>query len=151
MRSSPLRGLTRLLPVFVLAACGAAGCSGDSGTVSGKVVKADGTVVKGGDISFITKDGHAANADIQENGSYRAEKVPLGDVKITVSTKKYKPVTNAITYQPPPGQNAPNQAGDPEEAKRRYVQIPDDYADLDRTPLSYTVKPGDQTYDPPIK
>lgn len=155
MRFSSFGSLSRLLPVLALAAaCGAVGCGGNTGTVSGKVVY-NGTVVKGGVVSFNTQDGHAASADIQEDGTYRAVKVPLGEVKVTVNNKMYKPRTaNVPSYKPPPGQG-PSGGGylnaDPEEAKRRYVPIPDDYAGVDKTPLTYTVTAGSQTYDPPLK
>jgi hypothetical protein len=146
--------MPRLLAVFALAAiCGAVGCSPTMGTVTGKVAKADGTVVKGGTISFFDANGHSVNADIQEDGTFKAENVPLGEVKVTVDNNKYKDAgAGAPSNSAPSGQTSPNQTSmDPTEAKRRYVPISDDYSDPEKTTLNLTVKPGDQTYNPSLK
>jgi hypothetical protein len=132
------------------AACAAAGCGGDSGTVSGKVVY-NGTPVKGGVVSFIDGGWHAVNAEIKPDGSYSASKVPLGDVKVTVATPKTAtPNAGAPSYEVPSSFQNPNAApasGGPNDV----VQVPATYGDPEKTTLKYTVKPGSQTYDPPLK
>ena len=153
MRFSLSRGLNGLLPVFALAAaCGAAGCGGDSGTVSGKVVY-NGTPVKGGVVSFIDGQGHAVNADVQQDGTYSASKVPLGDVKVTVTTPKAAtPNANTPSYEAPSGSGFQNPNAAPASGGAKdIVQIPAEYGDPEKTTLKYTVKPGSQTYDPPLK
>lgn len=152
MQVLPGEGLKTFCPLLVLAALGVAGCGGGSGSVSGKVVF-NGTTLKGGTISFIDSDDHGYNSPISEDGTYKIDKVPAGEVKVMVETKTVLAASKVPTYKPPPGQTPPGftPPPDPEEAKKRYVAIPDKYQDPKTTDLKYTVKPGGQTYDPPLK
>jgi hypothetical protein len=125
------------------------GCGSSSpGTVSGKVYLKD-KPLKGGNVTFLTADKKVSQiAKIGEDGSYTIGSIPAGPVKIAVETKSLKQVASVPRNAPPPGQKAPNSsAADPKELMKRYVPIPDKYADAGESGLEYTVKSGKQDYD----
>jgi hypothetical protein len=68
-----------LLNVFLLV-----GCSGSTGTVTG-VVTVDGNPLTGATVNFIGSDGVMVSAGTDESGRYRAENVPAGEVKVSVT------------------------------------------------------------------
>ncbi|MBI1918211.1 MAG: carboxypeptidase regulatory-like domain-containing protein [Planctomycetes bacterium] len=79
-----------LLPLVVLALVllfGVIGCS-KTGTVTGKVTY-DGKTLTAGTITFTSdkEKGGSASAEINEEGEYKAERVPAGPCTVTVSTK----------------------------------------------------------------
>jgi len=84
----------RLVMLVVLAgALAVAGCGRSSGTVTGTVTY-KGKALKGGSVVFIPPAGGQAatvSAQIGEDGTFTAEKVPVGDVKVTVDTSYLKP------------------------------------------------------------
>jgi hypothetical protein len=151
MQQFPLGGLKRFGSLLVLAALAAVGCGG-SGSVSGKVVY-NGTTVKGGTVMLVDSTGKAYSSPIAQDGTYQIDKVPTGDVKVMVETKSIEAASKIPSYKPPAGQTVPGAPTppDPEEAKRRYVPIPDKYQSVETTDLTYTVKSGSQPYDPPLK
>jgi hypothetical protein len=157
----PSRGLIRwgMLLAFVVS-IGMSGCGPSTATVTGKVYL-DETPLKGGTVVFLPADGKGyGRADIQEDGSYKIEKAPAGKGKITVDTEWMNPANRADTskftkYGPPPGAKAPDgktlddifrkdKAGD---LGARYIPIPPDYADPDKTTLTYDVKSGKQEHN----
>lgn len=129
------------------------GC-GSSGTVSGKITY-EGQPLNGGTVTFISsQDGKPYSGPIQSDGSYRVEKIPTGKTKITVQVPEPPQIPDIArkSFGPPPGADVP------EEAKKMFglgntklVQIPKDYADPERSGLSYEVKAGHQTYDIVLK
>jgi hypothetical protein len=129
------------------------GCGGGKGTVSGKVTY-QGKPVRGGTVSFIPEAGSPAMSPIEEDGSYTVRNVLPGKVKITVNTESFRP------QKAPPGvppkfakemmEKMNPDFADPERAKR-YVPIPAQYRDLDKTSLSYEVKSGAQEYNIDLK
>jgi hypothetical protein len=146
--SSPGRlGRWLVLVLFVLV--GLAGCSGTTSTVTGKV-SYKGTLLKGGNITFLGEEGKGSvSGPIGEDGSYKLEKVPVGEAKITVETDSLRRRAQAHSYKAPP--DAPKGAGSAgisaEEAQRRYVEIPLVYSDPSATSLRCTVKAGKQDFD----
>lgn len=136
---------------IVAALLGAAGCGSPTGTVSGKVYYQD-KLLKGGNVTFIhAEQKKSCMATIQEDGSYKVEKVPAGEVTITVETQSLKPVGggNLPTYAPPPGMESPGGYKPPNLAAnaKRYVPIPLDYAIPERSKLKYTVQGGSHDHD----
>jgi hypothetical protein len=133
-------------------ALGATGCSDPrSATVSGKV-SYKGTMLKGGNVTFLSTEGKGtASTQIGEDGNYTLEKAPVGAVKICVETQSLNPKGRVRTpkYAPPPGMEAPGGYTPPDPTKdaKRYVPIPDKYAEADTTTLTYTVIKGPQTKD----
>jgi hypothetical protein len=117
-------------------------------TVTGKVTYQNGPV-KGGQVIFAGSDGHSVIADIKEDGTYRAEKVPVGEAKIAVQTKALGVVASMPKSSLPPEKQKGRMS--PEEAKRRYVAIPFNYETPETSGLSYTVVAGSQEHDLPLK
>ena len=109
------------------------GCSGgQSAPVHGKVTLQDGTPVKGAEVSFENVERHVrAWGKTAEDGSYRlmtlkpGDDAPLGDYKITVR--------HAM----------------PMDSSQPEVKGPFDtrYESPGTSGLTYTVKPGDNTFD----
>jgi hypothetical protein len=133
--------------LILLMPLGLVGCS-SSGTVSGKV-SYKGTMLKGGTVTFVHPEGKAsATTQIGEDGSYTIPKIPPGDVKICVDTSMLNPAgRTAPKYSPPPGQNSPYAPSDASDGGKRYVAIPPDYADPDKTTLTLTIKGGKQEHN----
>jgi len=151
MRFSLLRPTGRWAVVFTLALLPwASGCgSGGTGTVTGKVTY-QGNVVKGGTVTFIGKTQNSV-AQIGEDGKYTAEKVPVGEVKIAVETKSLASRAALAGRGSLPKEIAGKGTQlSPEDAQRRYVPIPTNYASADTSGLTYTVKAGSQEHDLPL-
>jgi hypothetical protein len=78
-------------------------------------------------------------AEINPDGTYHAERVPVGSVKITVES----PEPEADD----PGARDPNDPPPPKVDRRKWVPLPDEYARLDKTSLTLEVKQGTQQFD----
>jgi hypothetical protein len=140
---------------LLLLSCGLvlAGCGGGQGTIAGKVTY-QGKPLKGGNVAIISKSGGGAhNSAIEEDGSYSVSKVPPGPAMITVETASLRPAPKGNAPGPyakmpkdmaPPG---PNSQADP----KRYVPIPDQYANPDSSGLTLDVKGGSQTHNIDLK
>ena len=130
---------------------GAAGCAA-SGSVSGKVTY-KGQPLGGGTVLFASPGKASVTADIAPDGSYTIAKIPAGPVHIAVETKSAKANRAPKGMMPPKGVEVPPEAeqspvyGGAGRAGGKYVPIPEQYADPDKSDLSYTVKGGPQTYD----
>ena len=75
------------------------GCSQPTGTVTGKVYY-KGVILKGGNVSFQTEDKKMnRRSEILEDGSYRVDKVPQGDMIITVETASIKPEESKTKFK----------------------------------------------------
>jgi len=114
------------------AGCGPPRCGGP---VSGKVLLADGTPLKSGAVTFINGAGDAANAEIQDDGSYRIEQTPFGECKITVTTSPPPPPPGVLSLPPGAGKSP----------------FADRYCKVDTTDLKFTVNSKAQTYDINLK
>ncbi|HLJ97017.1 MAG TPA: hypothetical protein VKU02_27885 [Gemmataceae bacterium] len=121
------------------------GCGGGvraTATVTG-TVSYQGKPVPTGTVKFYGPDNQVASASIGEDGSYEATNVPLGSVKVAVSTP------------PPPPPDVVKAA---KEGKRRFgkgnvlsapthtVSIPPKYSDPAKSGLGLTVIEGSQPY-----
>jgi hypothetical protein len=130
----------------------AGGCGSQSATVSGKV-SYNGKMLKGGNVTFVSTEGKpSASASIEENGTYTC-KAPTGKVRISVETSSLKPTMmgGAKKYSAPAGQTSPYDTSGSTDASKRYVEIPDNYADPDKSGLTLEVKGGSQTHDIELK
>ena len=132
----------------------AIGCGGGStATISGKVYYKD-APLKGGRVTFVSKDKKVSRVDdIKEDGSYKIEKMPAGEARIAVDTSNLKPSPGMNRPPPPKGAKVPPGYNPPtsEDKAKRYVEIPAQYADTDKSGLTYTVKGGSQPYDIKLK
>ena len=136
----------------------AAGCSG-KGTISGKIYYKD-QPLGGGQVIFTNADGKGTlKADIQPDGSYTIERMPSGLAKIAVDTSSLRPVPQAarnaphIPAGPPPDQVPPGVDvgktiyGATRPQGQKYVPIPENYSDPEKSGKTYTVTGGSQQYD----
>ena len=132
------------------AAVGAAGCGArPTGTVTGKITYQDGPV-KGGQVIFAAPDGHSVLAEIKEDGSYVAEKVPVGEAKVAVQTRALG-VTASMPKRALPPEKQQGGRMSPDEARRRFVQIPERYENTETSGLTCTVVQGTQEHNIPLK
>jgi hypothetical protein len=136
-----------------LAACsllcglGVAGCGSSSATVTG-TISHKGKLLRGGTITFYGANNWTGSSHINEDGTYRIEKVPTGTVHIAVETKTAKP-NPMMSKMPKPPKDAPVPKGsmyDTEGQADRYVAIPDKYGDKEKSGLTYEVKSGTQEH-----
>ncbi|MCI0701377.1 MAG: carboxypeptidase-like regulatory domain-containing protein [Planctomycetia bacterium] len=177
---NPSLSLARLSAALLLAGVvGFAGCARPVGDVSGKVTY-NGKPLKGGSVTFISDEGrHSVSASINEDGTYKVPTLTGGTYKVCVDTSYLKPAPNGpggyvgsggksapppATKGPPPKSAPPPDAVVPEGYKpsnpaeaqaaanaKKYVQIPDQYKEPDKTTLSYKFEGGSQTYDIDLK
>jgi hypothetical protein len=145
----------------------AAGCN-SRGTVSGKVFYKD-APVPGGSLTFLTQQG-SITCPIEEDGSYRAQDLPLGSAQIiveTVSARYSGQQSGLMTFMMkhvPPGEieqrkkemeegnlsrtNRDEKMGSASgKSGKRYVPIPAHYNDPTHSGLTYNVQGGSQTHD----
>jgi hypothetical protein len=80
---------------------GLAGCGSSKGTVSGKVYYKD-APLKGGTVTVVGADKQSYLAEIQEDGNYSVEKIPVGEVSITVETTSLRPPNPNMMRNKPP-------------------------------------------------
>jgi hypothetical protein len=133
----------------------ATGCGKSTGSIKG-TVSFNGVPLKGGNVTFISKDGKArsATASINEDGTYEALRVPKGDVKIIVETESLNPKNKGtFSYSPPKDQGGGtnyNPQGS-QDLSKRYVQIPTRFSEEDTTPLELKVTGGAQEHPIDLK
>jgi hypothetical protein len=123
--------------------------------VSGKVLF-NGKPLPGGRVTFAAiEGGFASSQPIDENGNYKIN-APIGKVLISVDNRMFQPKSAAgkrkdAVQTPSPDQHPKRPGSQEVEAEptkgRRYVRIPERYANCDTSGLTYTVQPGPQTHD----
>jgi len=167
MRFSPLAARVACLG-FGLSIIALAGCGPSVGALTGKVTY-NGTPLKGGSVTLVPDGGGPSfSTQIQEDGTYNFTQVKAGNYKVCVETASVKgsasqagPSYGGKSFggkdkykfknEPPPGAKVPEgyrpaepYGGSPAERMKRYVEIPDKYADPGQTPLTVEVKGGPQ-------
>jgi hypothetical protein len=127
----------RLWPVFlvVLASCG---CGGNKeGKVSGTVTY-QGQPLPYGNVTFVDSSNHLLASSVINKGNYAMGKVPVGPVKITVTTPADPSKT--IKKSSPEMQRKVARRPNP-------IAIPAKYGNPDQAGLTYTVQPGKQEHN----
>jgi hypothetical protein len=167
MRSNTSRPILRFTGVFSLLTLVlvVGGCGGDSGTgtITGKVTYKSEPLV-GGQIVFLTDTAGGFSAPIQEDGSYKVEKVPVGKVKVyfqppatgnpfAMSMKNLPPgmrekVAADIAKKAKPPANAPPEYKLP--TARPDIKFPKKYTDAEQSGFVYDVQKGPQSKDFPL-
>jgi hypothetical protein len=139
-----------LLVLFGMAisGCGGAKRRGPTGTVTG-VVTYKGKPVPSGRVTFYGPDNEPASATLDEDGSYQAEYVPVGQATITVETPPPPAVLEKVAKQSPHGKRFG--VGNPIEVPKDVVSVPTKYNSAARSGLSYTVTEGKQNHDIELK
>jgi hypothetical protein len=143
-----ITGLALPLALFALAGCGT-----DTGTVSG-IVRYKDKPLPSGVVIFTTKDTKGSgNSPIDENGRYTVSNLPPGKVTITVITQKtiLPPAASKEgdkKVAPKEGLKKPDEFG---KGERKFVPIPFKYSMMDKSGLTYEVKPGPQEHNIDLK
>jgi hypothetical protein len=119
------------------------GCGASGGIVTGKVRYKD-ELVTAGSVTFYGPNEQTAIAPINSDGSYKATKVPLGAVKVAVTTPP--PVSAAKQKR---AREMRKGQGDPSGEKT--VSIPSKYGDPEKSGLGLTVTSGSQPFDIDLK
>jgi hypothetical protein len=159
--------------LIVLGLVAATGCGPSAAKLSGTVTY-KGTALKGGSVTFVPEgSGETFSAKIQEDGTYAIEHIRTGKYKVCVETNSMKPggASAAAAYggkataaqdrskiknvvppdaKLPEGYHPVNPFSNPADTAQRYVPIPPEYGQPDKTKLSYEVKGGAQQYDIPL-
>jgi hypothetical protein len=136
------------------------GCSGDAskpklGRVSGKVTYNSQRVTKG-IVSFVpssgpgTETGQSATGEIGPDGSYKlttfesGDGAVLGEHKVLIQSREDDPVLKGR------GMPIPDAQGNFKTKPPKYL-VPQKYETADKTPLRFTVKEGNNSYDIELK
>ena len=142
MNGHPLQGRSpqRRRPLVFLVVLAVIGCANkNEGAVSGTVMY-QGKPLPMGTVSFLDSSNQwLASAPINK-GKYEIRgKVPVGPIKITVTT----PGSSKAGGRPP-NVRAKNKLGEPFP---QVIPIPAKYSSADSSGLTYTVKPGENKFD----
>jgi hypothetical protein len=127
-----MKVLVRTLPILVFTLL--SGCNRDTAVLTGTVTF-DGKNLPQGLIAVRTDDGRSANGNI-ENGVYRINDAPLGDVRLLVQS-----------LSPPPLVVPPSAKVDPVKHAINMMAIPERYNDFATSSLSTTLIAGDNKLD----
>jgi len=129
-----------------------AGCSNYGGEVSGHVTL-DGKAIQTGHVIITADNGQSATGQINEDGSYTVARPPKGKCKVTVESTKPGTLVGGGLTDPnaakPAGagdtKNKPPEIGTP--SKIEFIEIPDKYRDLKKTPFTIDVTSSSQTFN----
>jgi hypothetical protein len=149
-----MRKCSLYLPFSVLVALAAlVGCKSGNpnspSSVSGKVSYKN-EPVKGGTITFITKEGISFLRPIGTDGSYNSTDMPVGDYTVVVETESLNPDKKVPAYGGGRGGAGGGMSPAPqgrESAGGSYVKIPTKYSDKKSTSLKATLTKGVNTKD----
>jgi hypothetical protein len=91
----------------------------------------------------------SATGNIREDGKYRMTNVPLGEVKVAVNTEAgkgdYMSKVMSQSYQ------GPEAKVKGKKASLKFIDVPKQYHDPEKSGLSTTIKEGANTYNIEIK
>lgn len=127
-----IAGILALTLSFV--GCGSGGPP--SSKVVGKVTLPDGSPLPGGRIDFFSAESGQVSSTIKGDGSYEANAVPRGDLKVAINNKHLEGI------KPPPS-GLPAMPG----SDQKYVEIDAKYRDPKTSGLSTKVTDATTTYD----
>ena len=110
----------------------------------------EGTVTYGGEkvpfaMVLVTSSNAQATGKVGEDGKYKIDNVPLGEVKVGVNTTAakgdYMSLSMSRSYK---GPEAKGKASAP---MPRFIDVPEKYADPDKSGFHTTINAGSNTYD----
>jgi hypothetical protein len=138
------------LGLLLLATLGTSGCFGSKGDVSGTVTF-QGKHLSSGAVVIVGSDNQPMHADIQADGSYKVEGVPVGQARITVHSPDpaLRPLKKKGKAKSRPDDRAEPPAGSPNRAN--WFPIPARYGNLDQSGLSVSVNSGPNTHNITLK
>ncbi len=138
------------------------GCGGGTGTVTGKVTF-DGKPLTSGNVVFTNANGKGSQSvSIQADGSYKVERMPTGPAKVAVVTSpppgsetgSRMPAPKLPTPPPdklPPGVDPNSIYGGQQPGRAKFVKIPENYGDPEKSGLTHTVTSGAQEWNIELK
>jgi hypothetical protein len=141
-RSVFSHGPSRFAPAFLFILL-LAGCGG-TGDVSGKVTY-KGKLLVFGTVQFEASDKSFKQGNIDRDGSYFIEGVPVGEAKVAVNS----PNPKGGDFQPLHREGRPPRPPRPDIPG--WFPIPAEYQDLSKPRLTYTVKSGQNAIDIDLK
>ncbi len=142
-----------LTAVIALAAGGLSGCGVPTPeTVTGRVVYR-GQPVTVGQVSFLGADGVPVCGDIDPDGSYRVDHVPLGEaaVAVTATPPRDPPKPPKVVGKLPDGRPKVESRPDPTHRPKAPAAVPAKYADARTSGLRLTVHAGPNRFDIDLK
>jgi len=113
------------------------GCSGGTGTVTGTVTY-KGKPVPQGIVTFYSPDNRVILSHLQPDGSYAAEEIAVGEVKVSVEAPQGAPPAPAVPA-PPGGPIDPR-------TQVKVTLLPRRYADPNTSGLTVKVTSGKQVF-----
>jgi len=119
------------------------GC-GSHGDVSGKV-KYKGKPLVWGTVQFEGSDKMLKQANIKSDGTYSVSNVAVGEAKAAVSSINPK----SSDFEPLQREGRPPRP--PRAEVKGWFPIPEDYQDISKAKLSYTIKSGQNAIDIELK
>ena len=135
--------------IFFAIICGLAGCSRYEYRLPETGATLEGTVTYGGEtvpMAQISVLGEKDQGVGQiEEGRYKVERVPLGEVKIGVNTEAMK--SNFVSQQMAQSYKGPGSKGSGRAAGLRFVSVPAKYQDPETSGIKATIKAGKNTLD----
>ena len=153
-RLRPLCRLATSIGCFIVMLALVPGCGPKAGDVTGSVVYKDKPVTSG-TVTMVGKDGNPVQTEIKEDGKYELRGVPVGEVRIAVSSPSLTPQKGGRKIEridPNTGEKLETKGleeGLPgtELQRKTWRAIPLKYSDITQSDLKHTVTPGPNTYE----
>ena len=127
----------------VLLVSAVSGCGKPGGTVTGHV-RCKGETVTAGTVFFYGPDDQVVITSINSDGSYTATKVPLGPVKVAVTTPTQMPAEMVKNIEK-------MRKGKFTLPATKTVSVPDQYGKPEQSGLELTVAKGSQFFEIDLK
>jgi hypothetical protein len=140
--------------LVVITGCNKSRRSVEHAEVTGQVIYKK-NPVPGGEVTFVAVDGGwVSKGIIDKDGNYKIS-APVGEVKITVENQMLTKMgtgkgTAHETGMKGAGKPRPD-APDTRVIEGKWIQLPAKYYKADTSDLTYTVKPGPQTFTIELK
>ena len=116
------------------------GCAAKVGSVSGKVTFKD-QVIQVGTVTFFAQENRVIFAELDDDGKYLVEGVPVGSAQITIETPNVEPFSTTPGAPPPP----------PGVVSRAYtrpnIRIPEHYNERTKSGLLLDIQEGPQEFN----
>jgi hypothetical protein len=141
--SAPVRSYFRLIALVALLTLAVTGC-GRRGDVAGKVTY-KGKPLVFGTVQFEGSDHLVKQGNINSDGTYSVRGVTTGEAKIAVSS--INPSSSDFQVRGP----VQVQKAHPRPEVKGWFPIPQEYQNLSKPKLSYTVNSGQNTFDIELK
>jgi hypothetical protein len=134
----------------------ASGCGEKKGDVSGTITY-HGKPLTVGNISFMDANNQVLGASPVTEGKYAMVKVPVGPVRIVIASTRrpgstvQHPLLKAKDRPNNPKKGKSEDRPLAEDHSNSVISIPEKYSNPDRSGLTYTVQPGENTFDVDLK